>query len=149
MGAEASVGGAGVPHQPVGAHEGNELSKRGHDAQQGPQHGAAGDDDMAHGCRRREAVPLSTLLGWMAHSPSGGGGGGGPSLVQTGARVNTSAGPQRSINHGCFPLFPLCFLSPARVTSPQLLLLLRQLAVLLLFRSCVFLFCLVLLSTSY
>lgn len=52
MGAEDRVGGAGVPHQPVGAHEGYELSKGGHDAQQSPQHGAAGDDHMAHGCRR-------------------------------------------------------------------------------------------------
>lgn len=52
MGAEDSVGGAGVAHQPVGAHEGDEFSEGSHDAQQSPQHGAAGDDHMAHGCRR-------------------------------------------------------------------------------------------------
>lgn len=70
MGAEDSVGGAGVPHQPVGAHEGNEFSKGSHDAQQSPQHGAAGDNDMAHGWRRLEALVVSTLLGWrMAHRP--------------------------------------------------------------------------------
>lgn len=71
MGAEDSVGGAGEPHQPVGAHEGDEFSKRSHDAQQSPQHGAAGDNDMAHGCRRLEAVLGSTMLGWRtARSPS-------------------------------------------------------------------------------
>lgn len=66
MGAKGGVRGAGVPHQPVGAHEGDEFSKRSHNAQQSPQHGAAGDNDMAHGCRRLEApsVRVSRLLRW-------------------------------------------------------------------------------------
>lgn len=106
MGAEASVGGAGVPHEPVGAHEGNELSKRGHDAQQGPQHGAAGDDDMAHGCRRREAVPLSTLLGWMAHSPSGGGGGGGSFSGTDGSPSEHFSGTTEVNKSRLLPTFP-------------------------------------------
>lgn len=48
MGAVDSIGGAGESHQPVSAHEGDELSERGHNTQQSPQHGAAGDNDMAH-----------------------------------------------------------------------------------------------------
>ena len=37
------------PHQPVGAHEGDQLPEGRHDAQQGPQHGAARHDHVAHG----------------------------------------------------------------------------------------------------
>lgn len=48
MGAEDGIRGAGKSHQPVSAHEGDELSERGHNTQQSPQHGAAGDNDMAH-----------------------------------------------------------------------------------------------------
>lgn len=48
MGAKDRVRCAGESHQPVSAHEGNELSECCHDAQQSPQHGAAGDNDMAH-----------------------------------------------------------------------------------------------------
>lgn len=48
MGAKDGIRGAGESHQPVSAHEGNELSERGHNTQQSPQHGAAGDNDMAH-----------------------------------------------------------------------------------------------------
>lgn len=48
MGAVDRIGGSGESHQPVSAHEGDELSERGHNTQQSPQHGAAGDDDMAH-----------------------------------------------------------------------------------------------------
>lgn len=36
-------------HQPVGAHEGDELAERGHDAEQRPQHRAARHDHMTHG----------------------------------------------------------------------------------------------------
>lgn len=79
MGAEDSVGGAGVPHQPVGAHEGNEFSKRSHDAQQSPQHGAAGDNDMAHGCWRWRLFRFQMEGG--GHSPSEGGSD--PSLAET------------------------------------------------------------------
>lgn len=48
MGAEDGVGCAGKPHQPVSAHEGDELAEGSNNAQQGPKHGAAGDNDMAH-----------------------------------------------------------------------------------------------------
>lgn len=48
MGAEDGIRGAGKSHQPVSAHEGNELSECGDNTQQSPQHGAAGDNDMAH-----------------------------------------------------------------------------------------------------
>lgn len=48
MGAEDCIWGAGESHQPVSAHEGDELSERSHNTQQSPQHGAAGDNDMAH-----------------------------------------------------------------------------------------------------
>ena len=62
MGAVDGVGRARESHQPVSAHEGDELSERGHNTQQSPQHGAAGDDHMAHadgGWRLRSG---STLL---------------------------------------------------------------------------------------
>lgn len=38
----------GFPDQPVGAHEGDELSKGHYDTQEGPEHRAAGDNDMTH-----------------------------------------------------------------------------------------------------
>lgn len=48
MGAKDGIGCARESYQPVSAHEGNELSKCCHNTQQSPQHGAAGDNDMAH-----------------------------------------------------------------------------------------------------
>lgn len=43
-----AAAGLGFPDQPVGAHEGNEFSKGHHDTQEGPEHRAAGDNDMTH-----------------------------------------------------------------------------------------------------
>lgn len=40
--------GLGFPNQPVCAQEGNEFSKSHHDTQEGPEHRAAGDNDMTH-----------------------------------------------------------------------------------------------------
>lgn len=62
MGAKDGIRGAGESHQPVSAHEGNELSERGHNTQQSPQHGAAGDNDMAH-ADGGLSLPLFRLLG--------------------------------------------------------------------------------------
>lgn len=43
-----AAAGLGFSDQPVGAHEGNEFSKGHHDTQEGPEHRAAGDNDMTH-----------------------------------------------------------------------------------------------------
>lgn len=48
MGAENCIGCTGESNEPVGAHEGDELSERGNNTQQSPQHGATGDNNMAH-----------------------------------------------------------------------------------------------------
>lgn len=55
------VWGAREAHQPVGAHKGDELAEGGHDAQQSPQHGAAGDDHMAHAGGRKEEPEGASL----------------------------------------------------------------------------------------
>lgn len=44
----ASAANLSFPDQPVCAHEGNELGKGHHDTQEGPEHRAAGDNDMTH-----------------------------------------------------------------------------------------------------
>lgn len=48
MGAKDGIWSTGESHQPVGAHEGDEFSKCSEDTEQSPQHGAAGDNHMAH-----------------------------------------------------------------------------------------------------
>lgn len=44
----AGAAGLGFPDEPVCAHEGDELSKGHYDTQEGPEHRAAGDNDMTH-----------------------------------------------------------------------------------------------------
>lgn len=45
LGAAATLGFA---DEPVGAHEGDELCESHHDTQEGPEHGATGDNNMTH-----------------------------------------------------------------------------------------------------
>jgi len=71
------LGGPREAHQPISAHEGDELAERRHDAQQRPQHRAARHDHVTHGAAeveghrsggcgvclsQRVALPLSVSL---------------------------------------------------------------------------------------
>lgn len=44
----SAAAGLGFSNQPDFAHEGNELCKSHHNTQEGPEHGATGDNDMTH-----------------------------------------------------------------------------------------------------